>query len=30
GENVHENSRAYFQNEPHSVIGLDKKDVKYV
>lgn len=28
--NVHNNSRAYFQNETHSVIGLDKKDVKYV
>ncbi|EAT8909446.1 GDP-mannose mannosyl hydrolase, partial [Salmonella enterica] len=29
-DNVHDNSRAYFQNEPCSVIGLDKKDVKYV
>ncbi|ECI4769760.1 GDP-mannose mannosyl hydrolase, partial [Salmonella enterica subsp. houtenae] len=29
-DNVHDNSRAYFQNEPYSVIGLDKKDVKYV
>ncbi|MDJ3483878.1 GDP-mannose mannosyl hydrolase, partial [Salmonella enterica] len=30
GDNVHDNSRAYFQKAPYSVIGLDKKDVKYV
>ncbi|ENN2988103.1 GDP-mannose mannosyl hydrolase, partial [Salmonella enterica] len=29
-DNVHDNSRAYFQKAPYSVIGLDKKDVKYV
>ena len=29
-ENVHGNSQAYFQNETNYVIGLDKKDVKYV
>ncbi|QCA17949.1 GDP-mannose mannosyl hydrolase [Citrobacter freundii] len=29
-ENLHDNSRAYFQNETNYVIGLDKKDVKYV
>lgn len=29
-ENVHENSRAYFQNDANHVIGLETKDVKYV
>lgn len=29
-ENVHENSRAYFQNDANHVIGLEMKDVKYV
>ncbi|HBA7923478.1 TPA: GDP-mannose mannosyl hydrolase, partial [Escherichia coli] len=29
-DNVHANSRAYFNHAPSAVIGLDKKDVKNV
>ncbi|EPN7386166.1 GDP-mannose mannosyl hydrolase, partial [Escherichia coli] len=29
-ENVHANSRVYFNNDPRAIIGLNKKEVKNV